>query len=57
MNTNTLLGRGTAGVGAVEEITLGTNLTITGTTINAAGGGGGGSLGLIVAARTNLLLP
>ena len=39
MNTNKLLGRGTAGVGAVEEITLGTNLSLTGTTLNAAAGG------------------
>lgn len=38
MATNKLLGRGTAGTGAVEEITLGTNLSLTGTTLNAAGG-------------------
>ena len=36
---NRLLGRATAGVGNFEEITLGTNLTIVGTTLNAAGGG------------------
>jgi hypothetical protein len=43
--TNKLLGRATAGTGAAEEITLGTNLSFTGTTLNAAGGGGtpGGS--------------
>lgn len=35
MNTNKLLGRGTAGAGVIEEITLGTNLTLTGTTLNA----------------------
>jgi hypothetical protein len=40
MNTNKLLGRGTAGVGVFEEITLGTNLSLTGTTLNATGGGG-----------------
>jgi hypothetical protein len=38
--TAKLLGRGTAGTGDVEEITLGTNLSFTGTTLNAAGGGG-----------------
>jgi len=37
-----LLGRGSgAGVGSPEEITLGTNLTMVGTTLNAAAGGGG----------------
>ena len=40
MNTNKLLGRGTAGIGVIEEITLGTNLSLTGTTLNASGAGG-----------------
>jgi hypothetical protein len=40
-NTARLLGRSTAGTGALEEITLGTNLSFTGSTLNAAGGGGG----------------
>jgi hypothetical protein len=39
MATNKLLGRSTAGTGAIEEITLGTNLSFTGTTLNATGGG------------------
>lgn len=39
MATNKLIGRGTAGTGVMEEITLGTNLSFTGTTLNAAGGG------------------
>lgn len=38
INTARLLGRGTAAVGDIEEITLGTNLSLTGTTLNAAGG-------------------
>lgn len=40
MATNKLLGRGTAGTGVFEEITLGTNLSLAGTTLNAAGGSG-----------------
>jgi hypothetical protein len=39
MNTGVLLGRGTVGVGAVEEIVIGSGLTLTGTTLSAAGGG------------------
>lgn len=36
---NILLGRATAGAGNVEEITLGTNLSLTGNTLNASSGG------------------
>jgi hypothetical protein len=42
MSTARLLGRNTASTGAVEEITLGDNLSFSGTTLNAAGGGGSG---------------
>ena len=41
MATNKLVGRGTAGTGIMEEITLGTGLSLTGTTLNATGGGSG----------------
>lgn len=37
MNTNKLIGRGTIGVGVMEEITLGTNLALAGTTLNVTG--------------------
>lgn len=37
--TNKLIGRSTAGTGVFEAITLGTNLSFTGSTLNAAGGG------------------
>lgn len=41
-----LVGRGAgSGAGDFQEITLGTNLSMTGTTLNAAGGGGGVSDG------------
>jgi len=49
VTTARLLGRATAESGNVEEITLGTNLSFTGTTLNAAGGGGGSSLVTIYA--------
>lgn len=39
-----LLGRGDSGSGDPQEITLGTNLSMTGTTLNAAGGGGTGDV-------------
>jgi hypothetical protein len=38
-----LLGRGDSGSGDTEEITLGTGLTMTGSTLSASGGGGGGT--------------
>jgi hypothetical protein len=39
MATNKLIGRGTAGTGPMEEITLGTGLSFTGTTLNASSTG------------------
>lgn len=40
-NTARILGRTTAGVGAVEEISIGPGLTLTGGVLDATGGGGG----------------
>jgi|GEM_PF-3631562 len=39
MATNRLIGRSTAGVGVMEEITIGSGLTLSGGTLTAAGGG------------------
>ena len=51
MASGKLLGRGTAGTGAIEEITLGTNLSLSGNTLNATGsGGGGGSTNIFIGA-------
>lgn len=42
MATARLLGRSTASSGAVEEITVGSGLSLSGGTLSATGGGGGG---------------
>jgi hypothetical protein len=44
MSTARLLGRSTASTGAIEEITVGTGLTLSGGTLSATGGGGSGSV-------------
>jgi hypothetical protein len=57
MNTSKLLGRSTASTGAIEEITIGSGLSLSGGTLTATGGSGGASLGLIVASSSNMLMP
>jgi hypothetical protein len=49
MNTARLLGRTTTSAGAVEEISIGTNLTLSGGVLNATGGSGtpGGTTGQV----------
>jgi hypothetical protein len=42
--SSVLLGRATTGAGNIEEIILGSGLTISGSTISAAGGGGGAQI-------------
>ena len=41
VGTSILLGRGSSGPGTLQEITLGTNLSLSGTTLNAVAGGSG----------------
>jgi hypothetical protein len=40
MSTGKLLGRSTAGAGAIEEISIGSGLSLSGGTLSATGGGG-----------------
>jgi hypothetical protein len=40
MTTGKLLGRSTAGSGAIEEISIGSGLTLSAGTLSATGGGG-----------------
>jgi hypothetical protein len=61
-----VLGRGDSGSGDPQELTLGSGLAISGTTINATGGGGGGSVSAVpirvtadttIAADTGAVIP
>jgi hypothetical protein len=42
LSTGKLLGRSTAGTGAIEEISVGSGLTLSAGTLTASGGSGGG---------------
>lgn len=42
--TGKLLGRSTSGTGAIEEITIGSGLDLTGGVLTSSGGGGGGAV-------------
>lgn len=46
INSGSILGRASAGIGPVQELTIGSGLTLTGTTLSATGGGGGGGGGI-----------
>jgi hypothetical protein len=46
--TSRLLGRASAGAGDIEEITIGSGLTLAGTTLSASGGGSTGAPAFIV---------
>ncbi|MFN9113920.1 MAG: hypothetical protein ACK5XN_27960, partial [Bacteroidota bacterium] len=52
INTNKLLGRSTAGVGDIEEISIGTGLTLSGGTLSS--GAGGLKSGIATAAVTDI---
>lgn len=64
MSTNKLVGRGTSGTGVMEEITLGTGLSLSGTTLNASGSSGiaigdaisGGTVGSLLFVGTGPVL-
>lgn len=45
MSTSKLLGRSSASSGAIEEISIGSGLSLSGGTLSATGGGGGSSTG------------
>lgn len=42
LSNGKLLGRSSAGTGAIEEISIGSGLSLSGGTLSATGGGGGG---------------
>lgn len=52
--TSRLLGRATAGAGAVEELTIGSGLSLSGTTLSASGGGGGDLLSTLTSAEISI---
>ena len=58
ISTAKLLGRGTAGTGSIEEISLGSNLSFTGTTLNTTGvvNSVTGTAGRITVSGTNALV-
>ena len=45
LSTGKLLGRSTAGTGAIEEISIGSGLSLSAGTLSATGGGSGSSAG------------
>jgi len=51
-----LLGRGDGGAGDFQEITIGSNLSMSGTTLSATGGGGGTSVADITGDATSMFI-
>lgn len=49
MTTGKLLGRSTAGNGAIEEITIGSGLSLSAGTLSATGGGGSAGVDPVIA--------
>ena len=55
LSSGKLLGRSTAGTGAIEEITIGSGLSLSAGTLSATGGGGGTSPASVLYMNQNLI--
>lgn len=55
LSSGKLLGRSTAGTGAIEEISIGSGLSLSAGTLSATGGGGGNSAADVLYMNQNLI--